>query len=47
MDRTNRIADALMNNGIKYDFGLQTGDAVDNGAKLNIGMVLQIFMRIV
>lgn len=33
MDRTNRIADALMNNGIKYDFGLQTGDAVDNGAK--------------
>ena len=33
MERTNRIASTLMNNGISYDFGLQTGDAVDNGAK--------------
>lgn len=33
MDRTNRIASTLMNSGVSYDFGLQTGDAVDNGAK--------------
>lgn len=33
MDRTNKIANTLMANGIDYDFGLQTGDAVDNGAK--------------
>ena len=33
MDRTNRIANTLMTNGVDYDFGLQTGDAVDNGAK--------------
>lgn len=33
MERTNKIANILMSNGISYDFGLQTGDAVDNGAK--------------
>lgn len=33
MERTNKIASTLMNSGVSYDFGLQTGDAVDNGAK--------------